>query len=104
MARELGPSLRDLVPEELRQERDVEVEADPEPRVRGRELDRLADSVAGDHQARARDDPARVTVDDAAVDAGGEAEVVGVDDQALHGQSSPRSASRRAATARASKY
>src|SRR3712207_2231502 len=48
-----------------------------------------------DHQARARDDSTDVRLDDSAVDAGVDAEVVGVDDQPLHAASAVSSSSAR---------
>ena len=46
-----------------------------------------------DHQARAGEDAVRVRLDDALVDTGGEAEVIGVDDQPAHVQPRARASS-----------
>src|SRR5439155_25398739 len=89
---------------------DVPVQADGQRRVVAAHGDRLGHGPACDHEAGAGDDAAGVALQDAAVDAGGGAEVVRVDDEVLvhvsrplsGGYARPTSARKRAATLRAS--
>ena len=67
---------------------DHQVQSDRESRVRARERDRLLPGVARDHEARAREDAAFVRLDDRAVDAAREAEVVAGDDELSQTRSS----------------
>src|SRR5437868_11190855 len=59
----------------------VEVQADSELWIFVSEFKCFFERGAGNHQARAGDDAMLMALDDAAVDAGGLTEVVGVDDE-----------------------
>ena len=85
----------------------VPVQAHGEVGMIARQRRRLLARPARHHEAGARDHTARVgsarmRLDNAAVDAGGRAEVIGVDDEVPH--AAPTSASRRPATLCASRY
>ena len=60
------------------------VQADRKRRVLAREPGGALGRGTVDHQARAGEDAVHVRLDDALVDAGGEPEVIGVDDQPAH--------------------
>ncbi len=59
-----------------------EMAADAEGGVRAGELDGVVEGGAGGHEGGGGEDAGLMELDDGAVDAGGEAEVVGVDDEA----------------------